>query len=84
MSLGTPYEIDTKNKILFIEEVGEQPNDLDRMLTHLYNAGKLDNCKGVVFRAFHVIGFTVLVFDIATAGITNHRSNDDLRRSIRA
>jgi len=49
MSLGTPYEIDTKNKILFIEEVGEQPNDLDRMLTHLYNAGKLDNCNGVVF-----------------------------------
>ena len=49
MSLGTPYEIDTKDKILFIEEVGEQPNDLDRMLTHLYNAGKLDNCNGVVF-----------------------------------
>jgi len=49
MSLGTPYEIDTKDKILFVEEVGEQPNDLDRMLTHLYNAGKLDNCKGVVF-----------------------------------
>ena len=49
MSLGTPYEIDTKNRILFIEEVGEQPNDLDRMLTHLYNAGKLDDCKGVVF-----------------------------------
>lgn len=49
MSLGTPYEIDTKDKILFIEEVGEQPNDLDRMLTQLYNAGKLDNCRGVVF-----------------------------------
>jgi muramoyltetrapeptide carboxypeptidase len=49
MSLGSPYEIDTKDKILFIEEVGEQPNDLDRMLTQLYNAGKLDVCKGVVF-----------------------------------
>ena len=49
MSLGSPYEIDTKDKILFIEEVGEQPNDLDRMLTQLYNAGKLDNCRGVVF-----------------------------------
>lgn len=48
-TLGTPYEIDTKNKILFIEEVGEEPYDLDRMLTHLYNAGKLDNCSGVVF-----------------------------------
>ena len=48
-SLGTPYEIDTKNKILFIEEVGEEPYDLDRMLTHLYNAGKFDDCNGVVF-----------------------------------
>ncbi len=48
-SLGTPYEIDTKNRILFIEEVGEEPYDLDRMLTHLYNAGKLDDCHGVVF-----------------------------------
>lgn len=49
MSLGTPFEIDTKDRILFIEEVGEEPYDLDRMLTHLYNAGKLDNCAGVVF-----------------------------------
>jgi muramoyltetrapeptide carboxypeptidase len=48
-SLGTPYEIDTKDKILFIEEVGEEPYDLDRMLTHLYNARKLDDCNGVVF-----------------------------------
>ncbi len=49
MSLGTPYEIDTKDSILFLEEVGEEPYDLDRMLTQLYNAGKLDNCAGVVF-----------------------------------
>jgi len=48
-SLGTPYEIDTKEKILFIEEVGEEPYDLDRMLTQLYNAGKLDECSAVVF-----------------------------------
>jgi muramoyltetrapeptide carboxypeptidase len=48
-SLGTPYEIDTKDNIIFIEEVGEEPYDLDRMLTHLYNAGKLDDCKGIVF-----------------------------------
>lgn len=48
-SLGTPFEIDTKDRILFIEEVGEEPYDLDRMLTQLYNAGKLDHCAGVVF-----------------------------------
>ncbi|MDR2903149.1 MAG: LD-carboxypeptidase, partial [Clostridiales bacterium] len=32
-SLGTPYEIDTKGKLLFIEEIGEEPYRVDRMLT---------------------------------------------------
>ena len=47
--MGTPYEINTKNKILFIEEVGEEPQVLDRYLTQLDNAGKLEECKGIVF-----------------------------------
>jgi muramoyltetrapeptide carboxypeptidase len=47
--MGTPYEIDTKDKILFIEEVGEEPQVLDRYLTQLDNAGKLELCKGIVF-----------------------------------
>lgn len=48
-TLGTPYEIDTRGKILFIEEIDEAPYRLDGMLTHLYNAGKLQECSGVVF-----------------------------------
>ena len=48
-SMGTPYEIDTKDKVLFIEEVGEEPQVLDRYLTQLDNAGKLEQCKGIVF-----------------------------------
>ncbi len=47
--MGTPWEIDTKGKILFIEEVGEEPNDIDRYLTQLDNAGKLQQCAGIVF-----------------------------------
>ncbi len=47
--MGTPYEIDTKDKLLFIEEVGEEPQVLDRYLTQLDNAGKLEQCKGIVF-----------------------------------
>jgi muramoyltetrapeptide carboxypeptidase len=47
--MGTPYEIDTKDKILFIEEVGEEPQVLDRYLTQLDNAGKIEVCKGIVF-----------------------------------
>ncbi|MBL8175567.1 MAG: LD-carboxypeptidase [Bryobacterales bacterium] len=48
-TLGTPYEIDTKGKILFIEDVDEQPYSVDRMLTHLKLAGKLDQAAGIVF-----------------------------------
>jgi muramoyltetrapeptide carboxypeptidase len=47
--MGTPYEIDTRDKILFIEEVGEEPRVLDRYLTQLDNAGKLEQCNGIVF-----------------------------------
>jgi muramoyltetrapeptide carboxypeptidase len=47
--MGTPYEIDTKGKILFIEDVGEEPYSLDRMLTQLRLSGKLQAAAGVVF-----------------------------------
>jgi len=47
--LGTPYEVDTKDAILFLEETGEEPYDVDRMLTQLLLAGKLDRVAGIVF-----------------------------------
>ena len=40
-SLGTPYEIQTKGKILFLEDTGEPPYRIDRMITQLRLAGKL-------------------------------------------
>lgn len=46
-SLGTPWEIDTRDKILFLEDVDEEPYRIDGMLTHLKNAGKLDDCAGI-------------------------------------
>ena len=36
-----------KDKVLFIEDVGEKPYRLDRMLTHLWNAGILQQVAGV-------------------------------------
>lgn len=51
-SLGTPWEIDTKGRIIFIEEVGERTYCVDRMLTQLRLAGKFDDCAGVVFGDF--------------------------------
>ena len=51
-TIGTPYEIDTKDRILFIEEVGERTYCVDRMLTQLRLAGKFDDCAGIVFGDF--------------------------------
>ncbi|MBI5324057.1 MAG: LD-carboxypeptidase [Ignavibacteriae bacterium] len=48
-TLGTPYEIDTKGKILLIEEVQEEPYKIDKMLSHLWLAGKLQDAAGIVF-----------------------------------
>jgi muramoyltetrapeptide carboxypeptidase len=47
-TLGTPYEIETRGKILFFEEVGSDIQDIDQSLTHLLNAGKLQEAAGIV------------------------------------
>lgn len=47
-TLGTPYEIDTEGKILFIEELDTEPWIMDHMLVHLLNAGKLQAAAGIV------------------------------------
>ena len=48
-SLGTPYEIQTKDTILFLEDVGAKPYQIDRMLLQLRLAGKFDQVRGIVF-----------------------------------
>ena len=51
--LGTPYMPKLKNKILLLEDVGEAPYKIDRMLTHLENAGVFDLVNGVVVWDFY-------------------------------
>ena len=48
-SLGTPYEIQTEGKLLFIEDVATKPYQIDRMLMQLKFAGKLKGAVGLVF-----------------------------------
>ena len=48
-TLGTPWEIDTRGAILFLEDVNERAYRFDRLLVHLRQAGKLDDVAGVVF-----------------------------------
>lgn len=51
-SLGSPWEIDTKGKILFLEDIGEKTYRVDSMLTQLRNAGKFDDCAGIILGAW--------------------------------
>jgi muramoyltetrapeptide carboxypeptidase len=47
--LGTPWEPNTAGKLLFLEDVGVKPFQIDRMLWQLKAADKLDNITGIVF-----------------------------------
>ncbi len=47
-SIGTPYELDTEDSILFIEDAGEKIYALDRMLTQLKAGGSLDRARAIV------------------------------------
>jgi len=51
-TLGTRWEIDTRDKILFFEDVNESPYEVDRMLTHLWLARKLQVAKGFIIGHF--------------------------------
>ncbi len=50
--MGTPYEIDTTDKILLLEEVEEEPYRVDRMLMQLVLGNKLQACAGVALGRF--------------------------------
>lgn len=51
-TLGTAYEVDTRGKILFLEEINEEPYSVDRLLMQLVYAGKIDDCAGIILGDF--------------------------------
>lgn len=54
--IGTPYQPQTRDHILLLEDRGEAPYRLDRMLTQLDMAGFLDDIAGVAFGSFDACG----------------------------
>lgn len=46
--IGTPWEIDLREKLFFFEDVNEEPYAIDRMLSQLLAAGHLQGCAGIV------------------------------------
>ncbi|TLY48762.1 MAG: LD-carboxypeptidase [Gammaproteobacteria bacterium] len=51
-SLGTDWQIETKDKILFLEDVNETAYRIDRMLQQLQQSGTLNNIKALLFGDF--------------------------------
>lgn len=51
--IGTPYEPDWNNKILFLEETNEEPYRIDRMFWQMKQAGIFSKVKGIVFGSFN-------------------------------
>jgi muramoyltetrapeptide carboxypeptidase len=47
--IGTPWEPRTEGTLLFIEDVGAKPYQVDRMLWQMRKAGKLDGVTGFIF-----------------------------------
>ncbi|MGN7454920.1 S66 peptidase family protein [Paenibacillus pasadenensis] len=55
-TLGTRYELDTRGRLLLLEDIDEEPYRVDRMLMQLRQAGKLDDAAGIVVGDFHNCG----------------------------
>jgi len=54
--LGTPFEPSWKNTIVVLEDIGEAPYRIDRLLTHLGAAGRLEQIAGLVLGDFDQCG----------------------------
>jgi muramoyltetrapeptide carboxypeptidase len=51
-TIGTPWELDTRDAILLLEDRGMKPWQVDRALMHLRQAGKFDGVRGIVLGDF--------------------------------
>lgn len=65
--IGTPSDIDTRGKILVIEDIGEYKYNIDRMLWQLKRSGKFDHLAGLI-----VGGFTDTMDNDVPFGMTEY------------
>ena len=75
--VGTESDIVTKNKILFIEEVGENLFRIDRMMVQLKRAGVLKHLSGLIVGHFtnmedNIIGFGKSAYEIIADAVSEY------------
>lgn len=75
-SLGTPSEMNTKNKILVMEDVGEYFYRIDRMIMQLKRANKLSDLAGLVVGHFTDITESTLAFGETVKEIILHHTRE--------
>jgi muramoyltetrapeptide carboxypeptidase len=73
---GTPSDIRTKNKILFLEEIGEHLYNIDRMLIQMKRAGKFDKLAGLILGGFTESRDTERAFGMTTDQIIYEKTRD--------
>lgn len=54
--VGTPFEPSWQKRILVLEDIGEAPYRIDRLLTHLWAAGRLQQAGGIILGGFDGCG----------------------------
>jgi muramoyltetrapeptide carboxypeptidase len=78
-SFGTNWQINIKDKILFLEDVGEKGYKVDRILYHLKSTLKLEDVKAIIFGEFiksdEYINFAINDFANQNSEIPIYRTN---------
>jgi muramoyltetrapeptide carboxypeptidase len=71
--VGTPFEPDFKNHILFLEDRGEAVYRLDRMLAHMHLAGCFEGIAGLIIGSFEDCGPMDDIFELFAAVFDEYR-----------
>jgi len=76
--IGTDSDFDTRNRILFLEDIGEYKYNIDRMLMQLKRAGKFAALSGLIIGSFTEIKDTTIAFgqDVQDLILDNVREYD--------
>ncbi len=61
--VATEYEVCWENKIVFLEDIGEAPYRIDRLLTHLFTAGRFKGITGLLLGSFSNCGDVELIWE---------------------